>query len=405
MVNAYLARQPILNREQQTIGYELLFRDGPDNSFPEIEPEFATNRLLSDHLLSTQHSMLDGLLGFINFPYQSLLKRVPTLFSKDNLVIEILETCSATPELLEAVIELAQLGYRLALDDFIPHYQWQPFLPYISIIKFDIRSISIEQAALFIQKNKHHNILFLAEKVETHEEFQQALAADFDYFQGYFFSRPELLQRKALEPSFLTVIQLCRAISKPELDFQELEQLISSDLTLSYKLLTFVNSSAIISAKINSFKQALVYLGEERLRKFISLVALASTRNKQKPSYLYSMAVQRARYCELLAAQLIPNTKQGDAFLVGMFSLLDSLLDQPLSDILNEVPIDDDLKHALLREQGVLGQTLALVKAHERADWQQVTQLSRQLSLSESILTQAYSDSVYWTKDLMRLNH
>ncbi|KOO11632.1 histidine kinase, partial [Vibrio xuii] len=143
MKYSYIARQPILDINKKTVGYELLFRDGPSNTFPAIDPEQATSRLLSDHFLSTHYATLGNKLGFVNFPYQSLINKVPTLFPAESLVVEVLEDCSPTTELLNAIKEMAALGYKFALDDFVPSKEWKAFLPYVSIIKFDIRQISL----------------------------------------------------------------------------------------------------------------------------------------------------------------------------------------------------------------------------------------------------------------------
>lgn len=403
MKYSYIARQPILDRSKRTIGYELLFRDGPRNTFPEIDPDLATSRLLSDHFLSTHYSTLGNNLGFVNFPYQSLINRIPTLFPCENLVIEILEDCPPTSELLTAVREMALAGYSIALDDFIPSKEWRPFLPFVSIIKFDIRSISIEKAQKFIKKLEQTKIQFLAEKVETYDDFQQAHDAGFDYFQGYFFSKPEMIQRKALEPSFITVIQLCNELAKPSIDYKALENLFSQDLSLSYKLLTYVNSSVMVSAKIKSFKQALVYLGEERLRKFVALVAIASTK-ESKPDYLYRLSVQRARFCELVARQITGHVEPGDAFLTGMFSLLDSLLDQPIDDLLESMPVDETVKAALAKGEGALANILGVAISYEKANWQALAELSAALQLSDDALKQCYDEAVQWTGDLLAPN-
>lgn len=400
MKHSYIARQPILDKDKQTVGYELLFRDGPKNTFPEIDPEQATSRLLSDHFLSTHYETLGDKLGFVNFPYQSLINRVPTLFPPESLVVEILENCQPTRDLLIAVKEMSALGYKIALDDFVPSKEWKAFLPYVSLIKFDIRQVSIEKARMFMQRLSSKNIEFLAEKVETYQEFELAKQAGFDYFQGYFFSKPEMISRKSLEPSFMTVVQLITEISKQDMDYAAIESLITTDLTLSYKLLTFVNSSSIVRSKIQSFKQALVYLGEDKLRKFISLVALASTHNS-KPDYLYGLSIQRARYCELLASRLDTKLESGHAFLTGMFSLLDSLLDRPLDQILGEISIDETVTLAIIANEGILGDILTLTKAYERAEWDQVQQQSNQLGLDQDTLSECYDSSVKWTADLL----
>ncbi|EGU38114.1 hypothetical protein VII00023_19299 [Vibrio ichthyoenteri ATCC 700023] len=402
MKYSYFARQPILDQEKRTIGYELLFRDGPSNTFPNIDPDLATSRLLSDHMLTTHKETLGDKLGFINFPYASLVQQLPTLFSAENMVIEILEDCQPTPELLSAIRSLHEKGYTLALDDFIPNKEWREFLPYISIIKFDIHSVPIDKAKIYIDSLSNYNIEFLAEKIETHQEYQQALQAGFVYFQGYFFAKPEMVQKKALEPSFLTVIELLTEISKDQLDFKVLERLVSKDVTLSYKLLRYVNASAMVSTKIHSFKQALIYLGEDRLRKFISLVALSAT-HEGKPDHLYTLSIQRAKFCQLLSQKIRASNqpKMNHAFLTGMFSLLDSLLDRPLEDILHEIPIDDAIFQALTEKRGVLGGLLVLVSSYEKARWDKTASLSFKLKLSEHAVASAYQESILWTAELV----
>ncbi|WP_167390978.1 EAL and HDOD domain-containing protein [Vibrio hangzhouensis] len=402
MKYSYIARQPILDSEQKTVGYELLFRDGPNNTFPDIDPELATNRLLSEHFLATHYSTIGDKLGFVNFPYQSLVNQVPTLFPKDNLVIEILESCEPTTELLAAVKKMSKAGYTFALDDFVPRKEWLPFLPYTSIIKIDIRQYSLSKAQKLIDRLKNQDIIFLAEKVETYEEFEIAKQVGFTQFQGYFFSRPQLIRRKQIKPSFLTVVQLCKEIANPNINYDELERLISQDVTLSYKLLTFVNASYLIRAEIKSFKQALVYLGEERLRKFISLVAITSTQD-DKPDTLYSLSIQRARFCELLLADLNTNLDEGLGFLTGMFSLLDSLFDQPLEELVQKMPIDNLVKVALVTKQGTLGNILTLVKAYEAAEWVTVISCRDKLDLSDEKLAKYYDDAIKWTEDLLAI--
>ncbi|UUM29754.1 EAL and HDOD domain-containing protein [Vibrio japonicus] len=402
MRHSYIARQPILDSNKKTVGYELLFRDGPSNTFPVIDAEHATSRLLSDHFLTTHYATLGNKLGFVNFPYQSLINKVPTLFPANNLVVEILEDCPPTAELLEAVKEMAALGYTIALDDFVPSKEWKVFLPYINIIKFDIRVVPLQKAQIFIDRLSHSGIKFLAEKVETYEEFEQAKAIGFALFQGYFFSKPEMLERKSLDPDFLTVVQLVTEVSQQEIDYKKIEALISKDVTMSYKLLTCVNSSYLVSRKIESFKQALVYLGEERLRKFVSLVALASNRD-DKPDYLYGLSIQRARYSELLIREVSSRIDPSLAFITGMFSLLDSLLDRPIELIIDEIPINEAVKIALTEGTGELGQVMALIKAYELAQWDTVASYCGELHLDQDVISKCYEDSVKWTSDLLAI--
>ena len=378
----------------------MLFRDGPKNTFPEVEPELATSRLLSDHFLSTHYNTLGDKLGFVNFPYASLVNLVPTLFPKESLVVEVLEDCEPTDELLEAIITIYNAGYTIALDDFVPSKAWKRFLPYVSIIKFDIRLISIAKAAMFMNTLKELDIEFLAEKVETHEEYQEAIQAGFTYFQGYFFSKPEMIQTRALNPAFLTIVQLLKEIANDPINFAEVERLITLDMTMSYKLLSYVNSAGGSSTPIRSFHQALVYLGEQKLRKLVSLVAIASAK-EDKPDSLYGLAVIRARQCELLVEKMNVKVEPGQAFLTGMFSLLDSLFDLPLVKVLDSVPIDDEIKQALIQRKGVLGAILAMVIAYEQARWDEATRIRKLLKLNEAELGQAYDEATSWAQDLL----
>ncbi|WP_375753507.1 EAL and HDOD domain-containing protein [Vibrio sp. HN007] len=399
MKYSYVARQPILDADKNTVAYELLFRDGPKNTFPEVEPELATSRLLSDQFLSAHNTSIGGKLGFVNFPYTSLINQVPALFPKKNIVVEILEDCEPTDELLEAIKALHAKGYKIALDDFVPSPEWKRFLPYIALIKFDIRIVSIEKAAKFIQRLKGTHIEFLAEKVETYEEFQQALSVGFKYFQGYFFSKPEIIQQKAIQPSFLTVVQLCKEVAADDINYEAVDRIVSQDVSLSYKLLRYVNSSANITSQISSFHQALVYLGQERLRKFIALVAIA-TGQENKPDALYSLSIQRARRCELMLHAHDKRLDRSQAFLVGMFSLLDSLLDQPLDVIIDSIPLDEEIKQALLTRQGILGTILSLSVAYEHANWSEVELLLNETNLSPEDIQQCYVESSEWAEEL-----
>ncbi|CCO48345.1 putative signal transduction protein containing EAL and modified HD-GYP domains [Vibrio nigripulchritudo SOn1] len=403
MKYSYVARQPIFDSDRQTMGYELLFRDGPKNTFPDVEPELATKRLLSDQFLSPNQNNLGTKKGFVNFPYQSLINQIPALFPRSSIIIEVLEDCEPTDELYDALKDLYRLGYKIALDDFIPNPDWKRFLPLISIIKFDIRTVPIGKASFFIAKLKSTKIQFLAEKVETYEEFQQAKEVGFTLFQGYFFAKPEMIQHRAIEPSLLNVIQLCKEISNDELNYDVIERLVSSDVSLSYKLLRYVNSTSSVANEIKSFKQALVYLGEDKLRKFVSLVAVSNA-NEGKPNSLYTLSITRARFCELVADLYKGQVDKSLAFLTGMLSLLDSLLDQPMEDILHSIPVDPSVKEALLNQTGVLGNIITLVKAFEQADWETTIAKRTELKLEENCIAECYRGAINWSQELMEVD-
>jgi len=356
---------------------------------------------VSDHFLNIHNRVSEDKLSFVNFPYDSLIQELPTILPTKGLVVEILESCQPSKELLNAVTSMWNKGYRFALDDFIPNPEWQHFFPYVDYIKFDISVIPIDQAQFIINKLclKNAHIRFLAERIETHEQFIKAQNAGFELFQGYFFSKPELLQEKKLEPSVMTMVQLFKETTRTPLNFNEIESVISKDLSLSYNLLSMVNNSPSIRAKIQSFRQAIAYLGEEKLRKFVALLALTSVGNK-KPQYLYRLSIQTARFCERLAISSNQPIDPGAAFLTGMFCYLDSLLDKPITEILQELSIDDSVKIALLMKKGPLGKLLALTQHYEHAQWENVTIYSNELNVSMNEIFSCYAESIQWAAEL-----
>ncbi len=403
---SYVARQPILDLTENIIGYELLFRDSPQNVFPLIEAGEATIRLLSEHFLSPYCNATDSKLGFVNFPHASLINQIPMLFNSKNLVVEILENCTPNTELFDAIKTLSEHGYKLALDDFVPDPQWTPFLPYIDIIKFDIQAIPIPVAKLFIDQCSKYQISFLAEKIETEQEFKQAKEAGFCYFQGYLFGKPEMIQQKTTQPNQLSIMRLCKEISALEVDFIAIEKCLAQDVFLSYRLLRFVNSTALIDVPISSFKQALAYLGEAKLRQFVSLLTIAHVTDN-KPESLYNLSIHRAKLCERLVTKLRLNIEPSQAFLVGLFSLLETLLDQPLNILMQNLPISNEIKLALTERKGPLGMLILAIESYENANidtvaecclvltirtksfitcYEKITNRARSVKISESLI-------------------
>ncbi|WP_434339467.1 EAL and HDOD domain-containing protein [Motilimonas cestriensis] len=396
---SFVARQPILNQRKQVVAYELLFRDSAENIFPNIDSDDATRTLVSNSFLNVGfENIADNKTCYINFSYQAVLQQLPRMLPKEKVVIELLEDIQPTEELLEEVKALHKLGYTLALDDFEYTSDWQRFFRYIDIIKFDLRATSFADIRSVIGFSRHHNIQYLAEKVETHEEFEQASRLGINLFQGYFFSRPELLKHRALSPSQLVVLELLSEINKPNINFNQIEDIFAHDVSLSYKLLMFVNKQIKSDAKpIASFKQASIYLGEERLRKFISLVA-TSLSSKDKPSELYVMSVIRARFCERIIGESSLSCSPDEAFITGLFSLLDSLLDQPMNLLIEQIQLDDRVKDALLQRKGPLALCLGSIEHFEMGLWQKIDDDAVQLHTTPEKIAQVYLESLAWAK-------
>ncbi|ROR14259.1 EAL and modified HD-GYP domain-containing signal transduction protein [Vibrio crassostreae] len=399
MTATYVARQPILNRNKNTLGYELLFRDGERNAYPaHIESNRATYRLIVENFLSVGlNPSIPSSRCFINFPYQSLIRRLPLSLPKDKVVVEILETCQPTDELLEAVKDLYQAGYMIALDDFTSTPEWERFLRYTHIVKLDIMQMGLDEACDLVRAHQGKKFSFLAERVETEQEFQQAKEAGFKFFQGYFFSKPEIIKTKYISPEQVIAMELFQEVCKPDVDFQRVESIVAKDVALSYKLLRFVNTmSPRLEVTISSFRQALVYLGQEKLKMFVSL-AVASYVSDKKPKELYGLSLQRAQFCQRMSRYQAFEGHTEQAFMIGLFSLLDALLDLSLENLVEQLPLCKSIKVALLRREGPYGTLLALEESFEHADWQQIDEHCADLGLSVDQVKTELTEARRWS--------
>ncbi|MEZ9438233.1 EAL and HDOD domain-containing protein [Vibrio atlanticus] len=399
MTATYVARQPILNRNKNTLGYELLFRDGERNAYPaHIESNRATYRLIVENFLSVGHNpSIPSSRCFINFPHQSLIRRLPLGLPKDKVVVEILETCQPTDELLEAVKELYQAGYMIALDDFTSTPEWERFLKYTHIVKLDIMQMGLDEACDLVKAHQGKKFSFLAERVETEQEFKQAKEAGFKFFQGYFFSKPEIIKTKYISPEQVIAMELFQEVCKPEVNFQRVESIVAKDVVLSYKLLRFVNTmSPRLEVTISSFRQALVYLGQEKLKMFVSL-AVASYVSDKKPKELYGLSLQRAQFCQRMSRYQAFEGHAEQAFMIGLFSLLDALLDLSLENLVEQLPLCKSIKVALLRREGPYGALLALEESFEHADWQKIDDHCADLGLNVEQVKTELTEARRWS--------
>ncbi|WP_279007459.1 EAL and HDOD domain-containing protein [Aeromonas jandaei] len=399
---SYVARQPILDRDLNTYAYELLFRDSLNNVFPSISSRQATSSLVVEQFLQQN---IDQLLGgrpcFINFPHSLLLDGLAECLPPEKVVIEILEDAAPDDALLEKVKQLHNLGYTLALDDFTMSPDWERFLPFIKIIKFDLRATPLLQIKVFIQRHQSMNLTYLAEKVEDKAEFERVKQLGIQLFQGFFFSRPEMVKQATMEPAQVVVMQLLNVVNQSEPDINRIEQLLSQDISLSLKLLRYVNHLKGHTNPISSFRQAAIYLGNTQLKRFVSLVA-ATSAGKGKSAELYQMSLIRARFCELLAHAHAPTQQAPQAFITGLFSLLDVLMEQPMDKLLGTIPLIDAIRLALLERKGNLGFYLAFCEDYENANWSRVTARTAKLGLSEEKVSHLYLAATTWVNEQLQ---
>lgn len=404
MKQTYVARQPILNTRQQTLGYELLFRDGENNAYPiHIESNRATYRLIAENLLSIGISPTnDHSRCFINFTHQSLVRRLPLALPKQKVVIEVLETCQPNDELYAAIRELKQNGYLIALDDFIYTPEWERFLPLVHIVKIDISAMGLDAACQFVSQRiaQGSKRKYLAERVETASEFNQVREAGFHFFQGYFFSKPKMVRQRYISPEQIIAMELFQEVCKTEVDFAKVERIVAKDATLSFKLLCFVNShSDRLEVTISSFRQALIYLGQERLKMFVSLT-VASFITTKKPRELLLMALQRAQFCALMSTHSLFQPYKEQAFLIGLFSILDAMFDLSIEDLLEQLPLSTTIKQALLQRQGAYGVLLTIAEFYEKSDWQEMQQACDSLGLSLDDVMDKITQAQRWSQSI-----
>jgi c-di-GMP-related signal transduction protein len=403
-----VARQAIFDRQRKVYGYELLFRSGAlSNAFDGTEAAMATMQVLSNLLTIGAKQLLDGKKAFVNFDHHLLLQNTHRAFPADSLVIELLETIVPTSDFLSLCNSIQRLGYSLALDDFTGQSELAPMADIANVIKVDMRLSSRDEQEALLQTYKPRGVLMLAEKVESYSEFEWAKGIGYDLFQGYFFARPTVVRGRQISVVKTTCLQLLSEMRNVNLDFKHLRELIRQDTSLTYQLLRYVNSALFARRdKVLSITRALAFLGEDHIRRWVSLATLTML-GTDKPSELLRLSMVRARFCESLA-QLTHAGIPNDAFLLGMFSLLDALIDQPLDEALRSVDLGEEIAGALLGfgpDEGFLTRLYLLIGAYEQGNWEEVERLSQKWSISTAAIGQAYIDSTAWTDKVMREAH
>ena len=370
-METYLARQPIFDARQKVFGYELFFRSGMENVFNNPDPNQATSKVMADSFfLFNLNDLTGGRRAFINVPREILLKEYMFLLPKDQVVVELLETVAPEPEVIQACQKLKRAGYLIAMDDFVYQENYLPLLELADFVKVDFLSTAEGVRKTLAEKISSQKVRLVAEKVETPEMFQQGLDAGYSLFQGYFFSKPLIVVGKDIPAFKVHYFQLLQEIYRKGMDLKKLDEIIKQDVSLTYKLLRYINSAYFgLPNKIKSVKQALVLLGEKTIKNWISFIALASM-GTDKPEELLVMTIVRARFCEMLAPYFDLADRRDDSFLMGLFSQIDAFLDRPLAAVLADIPIDDPIKHALLGELNPLGEIYRYSLSYEKAAWE-----------------------------------
>ncbi len=399
-MDVFVARQAIFDRSGELHGYELLFRsEAGQTAFDGTEAAKATTQVIANSLLTIGlENILCGKKAFVNFDRSLLIGGLHSILPPEILVVELLETVEPDPEVLEACKQLSEQGYTIALDDFSTLPRFEPLAEIAKLIKVDMRQTSRCDQERLLATYHPRGLQMLAEKVETVEEFEWAKQAGYDLFQGYFFARPAVVRGRQIPAAKILCLRLLAEMQQPELDFDRLAALIREDVSLSYKLLRYVNSSFFYRfTEIHSISHAVVVLGEDNLRHWIA-IAVSPTLAKDKPGELVTLSLVRAFFCERIAE----STHFGEhnlAFLMGLFSLLDALTDLTLEDALAQINVSPDIKAALTgtsREGNPLDAIYKLVCRYEASDWNQVIGLAAKLAMKPALSAELYAESTLW---------
>jgi EAL and modified HD-GYP domain-containing signal transduction protein len=393
----YVARQPIVDREEKVFGYELLFRDGLENAFSGDTDE-ASRATLDRSLLMGLDILCDGRRAFVNCTRDTLVKGLVTLLPSTITVVEVLETVPADAEVVAACRHLKEAGYTIALDDYVANDPREALAEMADIIKVEMQLTTEEERVVMMKRFGPWRCRMLAEKIETQAEFVRARDQGFVYFQGYFFRRPEMMNTRDLPANRLNYLRMLEAVSRAELNVGRLEKLIKAEASVCYRLLRYMNSAIFgFKSEIHSVRHALSILGERDVRRWVRLVAAVGA-GQDRPSDLVLAALVRGRFGELLS----PRVEHGesDLFLLGLLSLIDAMLEMPMADVLERIPLDQATKAVLLGQPSVLGPVFQLMLAHEGGAWEAAANLSRSLSVDSEDVAGYYWQAQQWAREV-----
>ncbi|MGC2695465.1 MAG: HDOD domain-containing protein [Candidatus Angelobacter sp.] len=393
----YVARQPIFDRQEKVFGYELLFRDGLENAFSGDLDE-ASRVTLDRSLLIGLDVLCDGRRAFVNCTRDTLIKGLVTLLPAASTVVDVLENVPADREVVGACRSLKDAGYMIALDDYVANDPREALVEIADIIKVEMLLTTEEQRTALMKRLGAGRCRMLAEKIETHGEFVRARDQGFVYFQGYFFRRPEMMKTHDMPAHQLNFLRMLQAVSRPELNFDELEKLVKAEAAVCYRLLRYLNSPMFsFQNEIHSVRHGLSILGERDIRRWVRLVAAVSA-GQGRPSDLLLSALVRGRFGELLAPQV--QHGESDLFLLGLLSLIDAMLEIPMAEVLEKIPLDHATKAVLLGQPSDLRPVFRLMLAHESAEWEAAGELSARLHLDSEQVAADYWQAQQWAREV-----
>ena len=396
LINIYIGRQPIFNRNLEVIAYELLFRGNTENNYAMILGQDTASAQVMMNIFGEMGvaEVLGKHKGFINFTEGLLLKDYQPFFPKKKVVIEVLEDVHVTSELIDALKILKGQGFKIALDDYVFNPELEVLESFADYIKVDILEVGPKALVEHSKRLKSKGIKLLAEKVETRKQYEFCMKLGFDLFQGYFFAKPVIIEGKRLPQNKLTTLELLASVYDPDVDMNKLSKIIGKDISLSQKLLKFVAETSGPELRISSIHDAVLRFGLNRLKSWASMLVLSGV--DDKPFELFITSLTRAKFCELVAERMGKNRTES-YFTVGLFSCLDAVMDSNLETLLGKLGLEDSLEKALLKEEGEHGLVLALVKGLEKGR----TDMNLPDDLNASEVSSCYLEAMKFAENIV----
>lgn len=399
--DVFIGRQPILDKSENVVGYELLFRSAESLTANITDYSQAAAGVVINMICGFGQDVLGKQKGFINVNDRLLMSDSIELLPKEQAVIEILETIKINDDIINRCRYLHKSGFTIALDDFSYSQDYDPLLEFIDIVKIDIRRPGFKATVDHVKGLKKRRVKLLAEKVETTEQFNQCKELEFDLFQGYYFARPVILNRKNIDISKFTLLKLLEQVLT-DVDTNEIEETFKQNPSLSYNLLRLVNSVAMgLKHKVSTINHALLVVGRRHLKRWIQLLLFTHGTTESSSSPLMQMAVMRGKLMELLIQSQPNNMDYADlGFMTGILSLLDTLLNMPMEEIVEEISLRDEVKQALLNREGQLGRLLILCEKVEAGDFPAVDKILKESNITLDTLTRVELEAMKWTNSL-----
>ncbi len=398
----FIARQPIFDRQKRCFGYELLFRGDHRNVFPrDTGGDRATRCTVNNGMnLIGLEELIGEKRAFVNLTRNLLMEAFYEILPVERVVLELLEGIEADAEVQQACRKVCDAGYTLALDDFVLRPEYRPLLDIADMVKVDFRQSDPTEREAIIRHFHRPGLSFLAEKIETHEEFDEAAHLGYAYFQGYFFAKPQIVEGQDIPANKLNYFLFLRELVTPEVDYEAVSQIVKREASLLVKLLRYLNSAALgVRERVTSIPQALALLGERQLRRWGSLVA-ATCMGEDKPLELMRLCMARARFCELMARHMGMAGRELDLFLMGLLSAIDAVMSYPMAPLLARLPLAQDIKTALLGDTTSLGKLNLLMQACERGNWKNVQVMAKMIDVGEKEVAREHLEALRWADQL-----